>query len=175
MKWGCYANHRYINFVLMNAILLIVMVGVISAAFIALYLGERHRANEVRALANRSGLHYLGNALPRSLTLGGTPFQLASRVWNVIDGEPRGIRVIAFDCRVGTGKSSWRRTVIAIESGADSSYTVPFNPDMTAESVGKWKIIYRSKASVNFRITGLMPVAELEAHLNAVRAKPANE
>src|ERR1700722_13362615 len=170
-----FANHRDINFVPMNAIPLIVTAGVILAAFIALYLGERQRAKAVRALANRSGLHYLGNALPRSLTLGGTPFQLASRVWNVIDGEPRGVRVIAFDCRVGIGKGSWRRTVIAIESGTDFSNIVPFNADMTAESAGKWQIIYRPKASVNFRIAGLMPIGELEADLTPVRAKAVNE
>ena len=159
----------------MNAIPLIVMAGVMLASYIALYLGERQRASAVRAFANRSGLHYLGNALPRSLTLGGTPFQLASKVWNVIDGEPRGVRVIAFDCRVGVGKGSWRRTVIAIESGADLSDAAPFNPDLTVESAGKWKILYRPKASVNFRIAGLMPIAELEAHLNSVRAKAVDE
>jgi hypothetical protein len=173
--WRCYANHRDINCVLMNAIPLIVMACVMLAAFIALYLSERQRANAVRALANRSGLHYLGNALPRSLTLGGTPFQSASKVWNVIDGEPRGVRVIAFDCRVGVGKGSWRRTVIATESGADLSDAVPFNPDMMVESAGKWKILYRPKGSVNFRIAGLMPIAELEAHLNSVRAKAVND
>ena len=159
----------------MNAIPLIAMAGVLLAAFIALYLGERQRANAVRALANRSGLHYLGDALPRSLTLGGTPFHLASKIWNVIDGEPRGVRIIPFDCRVGVGKGSWRRTVIAIESGAYLSDGVPFNPDMTVASAGKWKILYRPKASVNFRIAGLMPIAELEAHLNSVRAKAVDE
>jgi len=50
----------------MNAIPLIVMAGVILAAFIALYLGERQRANAVRELAGRSSLHYLGDALPIS-------------------------------------------------------------------------------------------------------------
>jgi hypothetical protein len=155
----------------MNAIPLIVMAGVILAAFIALYLGERQRANAVRELAGRSSLHYLGDALPRSLTLDGTPFQSASKVWNVIDGEPRGVRIIAFDCRVGVGKGSWRRTVIAIESGADFSDAVLFKRDMTVDSVGQWKILYRPKAFVNFRIAGLMPIEELEAHLNSVRAK----
>ena len=95
---------------------------------------------------------------------------MASKVWNVIDGEARGVRIIAFDCRVGVGKDSWRCTVIAIESGVDLSYAVPFNPDMTVESAGKWKILYHPKASVSFRIAGLMPIAELEAHLNSFRA-----
>jgi hypothetical protein len=65
--------------------------------------------------------------------------------------------------------------VIAIESVADLSGAVPFNPDMTVESVGKWKILYRPKASVNLRIAGLMPIAKLEACLNSVRAKAVDE
>jgi hypothetical protein len=64
--------------------------------------------------------------------------------------------------------------VIAIESGADLSDAVPFNPDMTVESAGKWKILYRPKKFVNIRIAGLMPIAELEARLNSVRAKGVN-
>jgi len=159
----------------MNAIPLVVMACLLFGAFIALWLGERLRAVAVQSLANRSGLHYLGSALPRSLTLEGTQFQRVSKVWNVIDGEPRGVRIIAFDCRVGMGRGSWRRTVIAIEAGAEFSQAVPFNPDMTIESAGKWKILYRPKAFVNIRIAGLMPVEELEAYVNSVRAKAVNE
>jgi len=150
----------------MNAIPVTVMAGVVCVLFIALYVGERKRATAIRALAHRLGFHYLGDALPRSLTLDGTPFHRASKVWNVIDGEPRGVRIIAFDCRVGIGKGSWRRTVIAIASSAHFSDAVPFNPDMTTVPTGGWKIMFRPKASVNFRIAGLMPVQELEAHLS---------
>jgi len=151
----------------MNAIPVIVLAGVGLVLFGAFYLGERKRAAAIRALAHRLGFHYLGDALPRSLTLDGTPFHRTSKVWNVIDGEPRGARIIAFDCRVGVGKGSRRRTVIAIASNADSSHALPFNPDMILESTGEWKILYRPKASVNLRIAGLMPLEELEAHLRA--------
>jgi len=142
------------------------MMGVALAVVIALYLGERQREAAIRALAIRLGFHYLGNALPRSLTLSGTPFDRTSKVWNVIDGEPRGVRIVAFDCRVGVGKGSWRRSVIAVESGADLLRAVRFNHEMAIDSAGKWKILYRPRASVNFRIAGLMPVEELEAYLN---------
>jgi hypothetical protein len=138
------------------------------AVLFVFHLAERRRTAAIRALAIRSGFHYLGNALPRSLTLRGTPFNRASKVWNVIDGELRGIRIIAFDCQVGVGKSSWRRTVIAVESSADLARTVRFDPEMTLDSAGKWKVLYRPKASVNFRIAGLMPLEELEPYLNSV-------
>jgi hypothetical protein len=151
---------------LMNEIGFVVFACAALALLFAFHLAERQRTAAIRGLAVRSGLHYLGNALPRSLTLSGTPFDRASKVWNVIDGEPRGVRVIAFDCQVGGGKGSWRRTVIAVESGADLSLLL--NPEMTMDSTGKWAILYRPKASVNFRIAGLMPLGELKSYLNSV-------
>jgi hypothetical protein len=43
----------------------------------------------------------------------------AMRAWNVIEGKGHGVRVVAFDCRLGTGKGSWRRSVIAAEGSAE--------------------------------------------------------
>jgi hypothetical protein len=140
-----------------------------GAALVLLFVfhrAETQRAAAIRGLAIRSGFHYLGDALPRSLTLYGTPFDHASKVWNVIDGEPRGVRIIAFDCQIGVGKGSLRRTVIAVEGGSDLSLFL--NPEMTIDSAGQWKVLYRPRASTNFRIAGLMPPEELEAYLNSV-------
>jgi hypothetical protein len=136
--------------------------------FYALRRAESQRAAAIRELAARSGFYYLGDALPRSLTLTGTPFDHASKVWNVIDGEPRGIRLVAFDCQIGVGKGSWRRTVIAVEGRADLSFLL--NPEMTIDSVGPWKVLYRPKASTIFRIAGLMSPDELGSYLNSVGA-----
>ena len=138
--------------------------------FVLTRLAERKRAAAVRALAARSGFHYLGGALPKSLTLYGTPFQSSTKIWNAIDGEPRGIRVIAFDSQVGSGKHSWRRTVIAVENDARASQVLAFIPDATIESVGNWKIIYRPKGVPLFSIFGLMPVEELESYVNSFKA-----
>jgi len=154
----------------MKAIPIILMAGLALGALIAVYLGERHRAAAIRTLATRLGFHYLGNALPKSLTLHGTPFGHASKVWNVIDGEPHGVRTIGFDCRVGIGKGRWRRTVIAVESNADFWGAVRLNREMAIDSAGKWKVLYRPRASINFRIAGLMPPEELESYLNSVAA-----
>jgi len=71
----------------MNAVPVIVLAGVGLVLFVAFYFGERQRAAAIRALASRLGFYYLGDALPRSLKLDGTPFHSASKVWNVIDGE----------------------------------------------------------------------------------------
>jgi hypothetical protein len=146
----------------------VLMAGLALGALVAVYWLGRQRTAAIQALAIRSGFHYIGEGLPRSLTLNGTPFERASRVWNVIDGEPHGIRITAFDCQVGVGKGSWRRTVIAIERGSNLSLLL--NPEMTIDSAGSWKVLYRLKASTNFRIAGLMPVTELESYLSSVAA-----
>jgi|SRR5579872_1067829 hypothetical protein len=157
----------------MKAVPYLFAAGVAAVFYAMLYLGERQRVAAIRTLAARSGFHYLGTALPKSLTLGGTPFERLSNVWNVIDGEPRGIRIIAFDCQVGIGKGSWRRSVIAVQSDADLSSALAFNPDMRIDSAGVWKILYRPKASLNMRVAGLTPVDELGAYLNSVSAGQA--
>lgn len=160
----------------MNAIPLILMAGLGLFLFYALYASERYRADAIRAIAIRLGMHYLGDALPRSLTLEGTPFHHLSKVWNLIDGEPRGTRIMAFDCQVGVGKRSWRRTVIAVESHAnDVLGHLSLPPDMTMDRSDRWTILYRPKAHFSLRIAGLTPVEELEANLNAALAsKPAS-
>ena len=132
-----------------------------------LYVRHRRRSVAIRALAIRSGFNYLGHALPRSLTLSGTPMDSVTSTWNVIDGERHGIRIVAFDCKIGAGKGSWRRTVIAAESATDVFGAVAFNHDLTADRSGSWLILYQPKALSPIPL-GLMPVSELEAHLNAV-------
>jgi len=158
----------------MNAIPLILMAGVGLFVFYVLHASERYRADAIRALATRSGMHYLGKALPRSLTLEGTPFHNFSKVWNMIDGEPRGTRIMAFDCQVGVGKRSWRRSVIAVEGDGNVFSNVPLHPDMTIDHSGRWKILYyRPKTHFTIRMAGLTPVEELEANLNAAVAGSA--
>lgn len=157
----------------MKAIPYLFAAGVAAALYAMLYLGERQREAAIRTLAARSGFHYLGAALPKCLTLGGTPFERISKVWNVIDREARGIRIIAFDCQVGIGKGSWRRSVIAVQSDADLSSALAFNPDMRIDAAGVWKVLYRPKASLNMRVAGLTPVHELDAYLDSVSAGQA--
>lgn len=150
----------------MNKIGFVLFAGAALALLFAFHRAESQRAAAIRGLAIRSGFHYTGDALPRSLMLYGTPFHRTSKVWNVIDGEPRGIRIIAFDCQVGVGKASWRRTVIAVEGGSDLSLLL--NPETTIDSARQWKVLYRPRTSINFRIAGRMPREELESYLNSV-------
>jgi hypothetical protein len=118
-------------------------------------------------MASSLGFHYLGNALPRSFPVAGTGLDRMISVHNVIDAEPRGTRIIAFDCKFGEGKGSWRRTVIAAQTGIGNVSRSSFGSDVEIEQNQNWVIIWRPKKLV-FDPTGLMPIAELGAHLETL-------
>ena len=134
-----------------------------------LYLRHHRRRADIRALAARLGFTYIGTALPRSLSLAGTELAPCSSVWNVIDGESNGVRVIAFDCRIGQGKGSWRRTVLAVQSSSGTLEATAFNPDITPEHSGEWTFFYQPK-TFSLIPAGLMPITELEANLTTRRS-----
>ena len=135
--------------------------------FAILRIRASNRTAAIRAMAKRYGFVFLGTELPRSLTLRGTALDRSSSIWNVIDGERYGIRVVAFDCRIGSGKGSWRRTVIAAQSPSDLFNAVPFNRDLTVDRSGGWAILYQPWG-YSVIPPGLMSIAELEAHLEAL-------
>jgi len=64
---------------------------------------------------------------------------------------------MAFDCQVGLGRHSWKRSVIAMESDGDSSNSMPLHPDMMIDRSGRWQILYRPKQGFNFSMAGLTP------------------
>jgi len=132
----------------------------VGLAFIA---HQWKRSADVKVLASRLELVYLGNALPKSLTVSGTDLAGISSAWNVIDGERHGVRVIAFDCRIGTGKGSWRRTVIAVQTSDDNlRYLAGY---LELHRSDKWTLLYAPRSSSP---TGLMPVAELAGYIEAI-------
>ena len=138
-----------------------------TALFLWFWWRSRVRALEIRTLAESCGFHCLGNSLPRSLSLSGRPFNSITSVWNVIDGDPRGKRVIAFDCRFGEGKASWRRTVIAVKTEMSNITVSSFDPYLLLEQKDDWVFIYRPKdfALVSRQLT---PIPELRAYLENV-------
>ena len=142
-------------------LVILLVCGGLLAGF--LFWRRRKRARAIRELTVRLGFTYLGQALPRSLSLLGTSLQGATAVWNAIDGECNKIRVVAFDCRIGVGKGSWRRTVIAAQTDAGAFNTVDFSRDLTVERSGDWMFLYQPKA-VSLIPPGLMTVDELEAY-----------
>jgi hypothetical protein len=93
--------------------------------------------------------------------------QSVTSVWNVIDGECGRTRVISFDCRIGAGKGSWRRTAIAVQASPDV-FGTEFSPDLIIERSGEWSIMYEPWKFSPIP-AGLMRVSEIERQLNAIR------
>lgn len=130
------------------------------------YMSQRRRSSAIRSLAARLGFHCLAE-LPMDLSLSRTPLSRVSEIWNVIGGERNGVKVVVFDCRIGTGKGSWRRTVIATQSETEAFGAEVFNLDLSVDRLGNWAFLYEPKA-LSFVPRGLMPVSEVEAHLSAI-------
>jgi hypothetical protein len=133
----------------------------VALVFTVFLWSQRRRSAAIRALANRTGFHYLGRALPPFLS------GFATSTWNLIEGERHGIRVVAFDCKIGAGKGGLRRTVVAAETTRDVFDGARFNTALTVRRLGSWMILWQPGA-MSFIPAGLMSVAELESHLNAI-------
>jgi hypothetical protein len=148
-----------------------VIIVVFGAAYAGIqWIKDRRRASAIRALAQRLGFSYTGKSkLPEALSLYGTPLANPTSTWNIMDGEKDKIRVIAFDCQIGSGKGSWRRTAIAARTKEEVFSAVAFNTDLAIGRSGGWMILYYPEPVKSAMSQGLMPVAELEAHVDAIR------
>ena len=142
-------------------------VSAFGSLVIGSWIRDRKRSKAMAALAGRLGLHLWGERLPPELSLSGTPFAKASGIWNVMEGELHGISVVAFDCRVGTGKGQWRRTVIAVRNLGEILGT-PLEDVHIIKRVGEWDFLYAPYKILVLR-RGLMPVSELDERLSALR------
>jgi hypothetical protein len=144
-----------------------VWVAALVGFFLWSALNDRRRAKDMTTLASTLGLKSWGDKLPGDLSLDGTPMADISATWNVLEGVHNGIRFVVFDCRIGTGKASWRRTVIAARATWDVFATVPSDLSYTVDQSGEWMVFYSPK-TVSFIGQRLMPIAELEARLSTL-------
>ena len=105
--------------------------------------------------------------IPASMNFRETGLAGVSSTWNVIHGDQNGAFVIAFDCRIGKGKGSWRRTVIAARSSREVFGSAKFDTSLVVERAGEWTILYRPK-KLSLSDGGLMPAEEIKAHVENV-------
>jgi hypothetical protein len=142
------------------------IVGIFILVIIAALM-RRRRDRLMNALGEKLGLKKRGGELPLELSLAGTALENAGEFRHVMEGKPNGVPVMVFECRVGRGKASWERTVIAARGGRDVFASVPSDTSYTAERAGEWMILYAPRG-LAFRSSGLMPIAELEARLTSI-------
>jgi hypothetical protein len=131
-------------------------------------VAQRKRAKEMAGLATTLGLTHWGDQLPPDLSLAGTPLADISATWNVFEGVQNGIPVIVFDCRIGKGKGSWCRTVIAARASRDVLATAFSDFSYIVDQCGEWVVFYSPKDLSFINLHPLMPIAELEARISTL-------
>jgi len=146
-----------------------VLYALMAGGLLAVIAMDPIRVRAIRRLAEKLSMSYCSDvsAFPE-VSLTGTELEGATLAWNVISGVRNGINVVAFDCRIGKGKGSWRRTVIAAETEHNVFGGAAFLPELTVATSGKWKLLYRQR-ELEFLARGLMPVKELEAHIESIK------
>jgi hypothetical protein len=156
----------------MSTVAISVWVSAAAVALAVFWWRERQRSLALRQVASKFHFVFLGKALPASLDITATGLERMSSCWNVMDGELNGTRIVVFDCRIGEGKGSWRRTVIAAKSNTEFFKMVPFVLDLRSEPAGEWALLYQPKA---YRIIPprLMAVSELDLLLELLRPRGA--
>jgi hypothetical protein len=140
--------------------------GAVATGFILWSLiREKRRTFQVQARAARLHYTYLGDSLPKSFSVAGTELQGLSKVWNVCDGEFRGVRALFFDCRMREGKGSWRRTVLALQT--DDWRRVGFKAahELTVNPSGDWLVFFQSRTSWS-AFDPFIPVDESEVYFS---------
>ncbi len=145
---------------------------VLAAAAIALvflwyFWKARERSRQISIFAQENRFRWLDDDLPADIRLASSSISNVSSVWNAIDGTTRGVRVVAFDCRVGQGKGSWRTTVIAVKADSSAVKASDFEINLEKERVGDWTLLFR-RAGPEFYSGCMMSAEELKGYIEAI-------
>jgi hypothetical protein len=123
-------------------------------------LRQRARTRDIRRLAQRMGFAYVGSALPGNFPLQRTSSRAARSISRAVAGDKGNHELVLFDCKLGLGKGTFRRSVVAVR-GQDAAFgTARFGPDIVAEQVGEWAVVYGDRR--------LLLIEEIEALVSAV-------
>jgi len=125
-----------------------------------LWLRMRRRTLAIKALAEKLGFDYIGEALPRTIKLRGSILDYAHSVRNVIDGERAGMRTLTFDFTTGEGKQARRYTALATQSQNDVFQINRYGGDLTIECSDGW----------TFAIGRTLPVEDIDSFLESIES-----
>jgi hypothetical protein len=140
---------------------------VIVAVLLWSYRKARERSRQINDLAQELGFRLLGEDLPLDIDLKSSSISNVSSVWNVIDGTPRGIRIVAFDCRIGQGKGSWETTVIAVNAEPGAVTASGFDLSLEKEHIDGWTLLFH-RIGLEFNGGSKMSSEELKGYLEAI-------
>jgi len=125
-----------------------------AVAIVRQLLRDAERTKEIRELALRLGITYVGAALPKSFPLHKTSSSLARSISRACAGEVGRREILFFDCELGHGKGRFHRTVVALRGQRADFGAARFGPDLVTEEVGRWTLVYGSRR--------LLEIAEID-------------
>jgi hypothetical protein len=142
-------------------------VTVVVAVLFWSYRKTQERSRQIRDYGQELGFRLLGEDLPLDIDLKSSSISNVSSVWNVIDGTPRGVRIVAFDCRVGQGKGSWETTVIAVNAEPIAVKASDFDMSLEKEHIDGWTLLFHG-IGPEFNGGCKMSSEELKGYLEAI-------
>ena len=113
-----------------------------------------------RHYAQRTGLSYMGDEVPRILPLWNTPIPWSGYVSNTIWGDKGDKQLVIFDAKISQGKGGRSQTILAIRGLVEHFGVQRFDPSLLEVHVDEWTLIYRPMR--------LMTVEEIEALLSNI-------
>ena len=139
----------------------------VAAVLFWSYKRAREISQRIGEYAQELGFRLLGENLPLDIDLKSSSISNLSSVRNVIEGTPRTVRIVAFDCRVGQGKGSWETTVIAANAEPAAINAGDFDLSVEKEHIDGWTLLFRR---IGPELNGgcKMSAEELKGYLEAI-------
>lgn len=152
----------------------LILFTLIFAAIELLYVA---RASAMRSLAVRLGLRYtrgdprkwyLPKAYkpsPASFRLRGYPVDTLNRMWNVIEGEHGGVKVLIVDATLSMGGKRGRYSTFVATKTDENLFRLRTEPEKIAQSNG-WTALYRLRF---WQTPWTLSIRRIEEHLASLR------
>lgn len=119
--------------------------GFLAVLVVRELIHDRERTKLICAFASRMGFTFLGDSLPRSFPIHRTSSGTARSIRRVFAGDRKKKEIVVFDCRLGDGKGSFSRTMVAARGDPSVFGWSRFGPDLETEQVDEWTLVYGSK------------------------------
>ena len=151
----------------------LMLIALIFAAIKLLYVA---RASAMRSLASRLGLRYTPGdpriwylpkghkPSPISFRLRGYPVDTLNRMWNVIEGEKGGVKVLIVDATLSMGGRRGRYSTFVATKTDENLFGLRTDPEKIAQSNG-WSALYRLRF---WQIPWTLSIRRIEEHLGSL-------
>jgi hypothetical protein len=136
-------------------------VGLIAALWVLGLIRDAKRTKLIKEFACDTGLTFIGNSLPGYFPMRHTSSCQAHSIKRVLVGNG----VLLFDCRIGSGKGSRGRTVVAGRGKPSAFGWTRFGPDFETEQAGEWALVYGSRRLLELEEIGAL-VSEFSHHVS---------